>query len=99
MDKPAQHIIRNNLLAVLLAAVVLGLAEKFITPSAIFIFGFIYLGQALFNLILGFAHLGRGPQDVGAAPYFLSMLLVLIIGFGACSGIFLLGGGLGGNMH
>ena len=98
MDKPAQHIIRNNLLALLAAAVVLGLAEKFITPSAISIFGLIYLGQALFNLIRGLAQLGRGPQDVGAAPYFLSMLLVLIIGFGACSGIFILGGGFR-DMH
>ena len=91
-------IVRNNLLALLAAAVVLGLAAKFIDQSAAFIFGLAYLGQALFNLVLGFAHLGRGPQEVGAAPYFLSMLLVLIIGFGACSGIFMLGGGLG-NMH
>ena len=98
MDKPGQHIIRNNLLALLTTAVVLGLAEKFISPSAIFIFGFIYLGQALFNLLLGFAHLGRSPEDVGATPYFLSMLLVLIIGFGACSGIFMVGGGFR-NMH
>ncbi len=94
MDKPAQHIIRNNLLALLVTAVVLGLAAKFIDESAIFLFGLIYLGQALFNLILGFAHLGQGPQDVGAAPYFLSMLLVLIIGFGACSGIFMVAGHL-----
>ena len=50
------------------------------------------------NLLLGFTHLGRGPQDVGAAPFFLSMLLVLIIGFGACSGIFVVSGGLG-NTH
>ena len=98
MEKPAQHIIRNNLLAVLATAVVLGLAAKLIDQSAAFVFALVYLGQAVFNLILGFAHLGRGPQDVGAAPYFLSALLVLIIGFGACSGIFMLGGGLG-NMH
>ena len=98
MEKPAQHIIRNNLLAVLATAVVLGLAAKFVAGGAVFIFGLIYLGQVLFNLILGFTHIGRGPEDVGAAPYFLSALLVLIIGFGACSGIFMLGGGLG-NMH
>ena len=91
-------IVRNNLLALLAAAVVLGLAAKLIDQSAAFLFALIYLGQALFNLVLGFAHMGRGPQDVGATPYFLSMLLVLIIGFGACSGIFTLGGGLG-DMH
>ena len=100
MNKPAQHIIRNNLLALLATAVVLGLAAKLLGASSISLTLFIpmYLGQALFNMILGFVHLGRGPEDVGAAPYFLSMLLVLIIGFGACSGIFMLGGGLG-DMH
>ena len=98
MDKPAQHIIRNNLVALLAAAVVLGLAAKIISVSAIFLFGFLYLGQALLNLILGFMHLGSKPGEPGAAPYFLSMLLVLIIGFGACSGIFIFAGSLG-NMH
>ena len=88
MEKPAQHIIRNNLLALLATAVVLGLAAKFVDSTALFVFGFIYLGQALFNLIPGVAHLGRGPQGVGAAPYFLSMLLIPIISFGACSGLF-----------
>jgi multicomponent K+:H+ antiporter subunit F len=96
MEKPTfGSIIRNNLLVVLGSAVVLGLAAKFIDDSAIFLFGFLYLGQALFNLILGFVHLGRGPEDVGATPYFLSMFLVLIIGFGACSGIFIVAGSLG----
>jgi len=98
MEKPAQHIIRNNLLAVLATAVLLGLAAKFINEGAIFLFALVYLGLALFNLIMGFTHLGRGPEDVGAAPYFLSALLVLIIGFGACSGIFIGAGSLG-NMH
>ncbi|GAB2864566.1 hypothetical protein [Hymenobacter ruber] len=91
-------IVRNNLLAVLAAAVVFGLAAKLVNQAAAFIFALVYLGQALFNLILGFTHLGSKPGEPGAAPYFLSMLLVLIIGFGACSGIFALGGGLG-NMH
>ncbi|WP_210517751.1 hypothetical protein [Hymenobacter terricola] len=98
MTKPAQRIIRNNLLAVLATAVVLGLAAKLFNEGAIFLFAFIYLGQALLNMILGFMHLGRGPEDVGAAPYFLSMLLVLIVGFGACSGIFIVAGSLG-NMR
>ena len=93
-------IVRNNLLALLAAAIVLGLATKVLGASSGSLTLFIpfYLGQALLNLIKGFAHLGRGPEDVGAAPYFLSVLLVLIIGFGACSGIFMLGGGLG-DMH
>ena len=94
MTKPAQRIIRNNLLALLGTAVVLGRVAKFIDESSIFLFAAVYLGQALLNLLLGFVHLGRGPQDVGAAPYFLSMLLVLVIGFGACSGIFMVAGHL-----
>lgn len=98
MTKPAQLIIRNNLLAVVVAAVLLGLLTKVTDQASASIFVIVYLGQALFNLIMGLAHLGRGPQDVGAAPYFLSMLLVLIIGFGACSGMFILGGGFRG-MH
>lgn len=98
MSKPALLIIRNNLLAVLAAAVLLGLLAKVTGQGSAMLFVLVYLGQALFNLILGFAHLGRGPQDVGTAPYFLSTLLVLIIGFGACSGMFILGGGFD-NMH
>ena len=98
MEKPALHIIRNNLLAVLAAAVLLGVLAKVTELSSVVLFVLVYLGQALVNLVLGFVHLGRGPQDVGAAPYFLSMLLVLIIGFGACSGMFVLAGGFG-NMH
>ncbi|MDO7854217.1 hypothetical protein [Hymenobacter convexus] len=100
MKKPATFgsIVRNNLLVVLAAAVVLGLAEKFVSEGAIFLFGAFYLGQAFYNLIVAFTHLGRGPEDVGAAPYFASMLLVLIVGFGACSGIFIVAGSLG-NMH
>ena len=98
MEKPAQHIIRNNLLALLATAVVLGLAELFISEGPVFLFGILYLGQAAVNLIMGLAHLGRGPGEVGAAPYFLSMLLVLIVGFGACSGIFAVAG-LNAGMH
>lgn len=98
MNKPAIHIIRNNLLVVVVAAVLLGLLAEVTNQASASIFVIVYLGQALFNLIMGLAHLGRGPQDVGAAPYFLSMLLVLIIGFGACSGMFILGGGFRG-MH
>lgn len=98
MEKPEQHIIRNNLLIVLAAAVVLGLAAQLFNEGALVLFGFLYLGQALVNLALGFTHLGSKPGEPGAAPYFLSMLLVLIIGFGACSGIFIISGSLG-NMH
>ena len=99
MKKPTfGSIVRTNLLALLAAAVVLGLAAALIGGSSTFLFGCFYLGQALFNLVKAFAHLGKGPDDVGAAPYFLSMLLVLIIGFGACSGVLVFAGGFG-NPH
>lgn len=92
------RIVRNNLLLLLGAAAVLGLAVKWMDGAAAILFGLLYLGQALTNLILALVHLGRGPQEPGAAPYFLSMLLVLLIGFGACTGLFVLADG-GGSMH
>ncbi|MBJ6108110.1 hypothetical protein JAO73_03740 [Hymenobacter sp. BT523] len=99
MNKPTfGSIVRNNLLILLAAAVVLGAAANMGVDAGIFLFGFFYLGQALYNLILAFAHLGGGPEDVGAAPYFVSMLLVLIVGFGACSGILVVAG-INGGMH
>ncbi|MET4073910.1 hypothetical protein [Hymenobacter sp. UYCo722] len=87
MDKPAQHIIRNNLIAVLVAALVLGLAAKPTAGGSAFIFGIVYLGQVAVNLLLGLGSLFSRTSDGNAAPYFLSMLLVLIIGFGACAGM------------
>ncbi|GAB3573681.1 hypothetical protein [Hymenobacter daeguensis] len=99
MEKPTfGRIVRNNLLILLAAAALLGLAVKWMDGSAAILFGLFYLGQALVNLILALTHLGRGPQEIGAAPYFLSMLLVLLIGFGACTGLFVLADG-GSSMH
>ena len=89
------RIVRNNLLLLVAAAIVLGLATNFLQEAPIFFFGVFYLGQALVNLILALAHIGRGPDSVGSAPYLLSMLLVLIVGFGACSGLFMIAGSLG----
>lgn len=87
MENPNQHIVRNNLIGLLAAAVVLGLVAKFLNDGALIVFGVLYLGQALANLVLALAHIGKGPNGPGPAPYLLSMFLVLIIGFGACSGI------------
>ena len=92
------RIVRNNLLTLLAATVALGVVAQFFGEGALMLFGLFYLGQALVNLILAFTRLGSKPGEVGAAPYFLSMLLVLIIGFGACSGLFVITGNLG-NMR
>ena len=88
MEKnPASHIVRNNLLAVLSAAVVLGLAGRFVSDSATVIFGVLYLGLVGVNFLLGLYQLVSKNPEARAAPYFLSMLLVLIIGFGTCAGM------------
>ena len=87
MEKPAQHIIRNNLVGLLLAAVGLGLLGKFVSQGAIVLFGALFLGQVAVNLLLGLNSLFSRTSDGNAAAYFLSMLLVLIIGFGACAGM------------
>jgi multicomponent K+:H+ antiporter subunit F len=81
-DQPTNstHILRNNLLGVLAAALLLGSLARSTQGNSTLIFAGIYGVQVLVNLILGFTHLGRQP-----APYFLSALLVLLIGFGTCS--------------
>ena len=99
MEQPAQPIVRTNLIILLVSAVVLGLMAKFLTPGALIFFALLYLGQALVNLILALAHLGNGPNKTGPAPYLLSMILVLIIGFGACSGIGMTMGNFFQGMH
>ncbi|GGF21463.1 hypothetical protein [Hymenobacter cavernae] len=77
---PNNHILRNNLLGVLIGAVLAGSLAHVTEGGIAFVFALAYGLQVLVNLILGFAHLKKG-----AAPYFLSALLVLLIGFGACS--------------
>lgn len=96
METRPNHVLRNNLLGLLLAAVVLGVLAPITDSGSIMLFAFGYLLQAGVNLLIGVAYLFK-PSTVGqsAAPYFLSALLVLIIGFGACSGMFMLGASLG----
>ncbi|MBC6609350.1 hypothetical protein H8B15_00335 [Hymenobacter sp. BT507] len=83
------HILRNNLLALLVAAVLAALATGLLRDSIVFmaLFAFVYIVQALINITLGVWHL-FWPVEGSAAPYFLSALLVLLIGFGACAGMF-----------
>jgi len=87
MDKPQNHIIRNNLIGLLGSAVLLGLLGKFVSPGAIMLFGALFLGQVAVNVLLGLAGLFSRTGDGKAAPYFLSALSVLIIGFGSCAGM------------
>ncbi|WP_426491706.1 hypothetical protein [Hymenobacter sp. 102] len=87
-DRPATpRILRNNVLAILGVALVLGLLAPYTDGASIIVFGVVYLGLALVNIVLGFVHLKRG-----AAAYFLSALLVFLIGFGSCAAMFMLGG-------
>jgi len=77
---PTNHILRNNLLGVLIGAVVAGSLAHATEGGIAILFAFAYGLQVIVNLVLGFTHLKQG-----AAPYFLSAVLVLLIGFGACS--------------
>lgn len=83
---PSSRILRNNLLAVLGAAVLLGLLAKPTDGTTVVLFVVVYLGLALVNIVLGIVHFRRGP-----AAYFLSALLVFLIGFGSCAAMFMLG--------
>ncbi|KAA9327557.1 hypothetical protein F0P96_16380 [Hymenobacter busanensis] len=91
--------LRNNLLILLGSAVLLGALAKMTDNGSTVLFALGYSIQALVNLLLGTVAL-VAPKRIGrsAAPYFLSALLILIIGFGACAAMFSVGGGLG-NMH
>ncbi|MET4105168.1 hypothetical protein [Hymenobacter sp. UYP22] len=83
---PTSRVLRNNLLAVLGAAVVLGLLSRLTNGSSVILFVIVYLGIAVVNIILGFVHWERGP-----AAYFLSALLVFLVGFGSCGAMLMLG--------
>jgi len=73
-------VLRTNLLIVLVGALLAGLLNPMTEGFSVIGFAVIYLIQMLVNGIMGFARLGRGP-----APYFLSALLVLLIGFGSAA--------------
>lgn len=75
-------VLRTNLLIVVLGAIVAGLLCQINADYSLIAFAAVYLGQVLINLIVGFAKLGKNP-----AGYFLSALLVLIIGFSSCTGL------------
>ncbi|PJJ60835.1 hypothetical protein [Hymenobacter chitinivorans] len=81
----SDHILRNNLLGVLAGAVVLGALTKVTDGGAALLFALGYGLQVVVNMILGAVRLVKDEPGRSAAPYFLSALLVLIIGFGACS--------------
>ena len=82
MSEPTSnnHTLRNNLLGVLIGTVLAGSLAHATEGEIAVVFALAYGLQVLVNLILGFTHLKKG-----AAPYFLSALLVLLIGFSACS--------------
>jgi hypothetical protein len=86
MEKSSQRILRNNLLVVLAAALVLGALAGLTDSSSITLFAALCGAQVVVNLLLGLAYIGKkATTGRSPAPYFLSALLVLIIGFGICS--------------
>ena len=83
-ESPVQtdHILRNNLLGVLVAAVVLGAFAPLTEGSIAIVFAMVYGVQVLFNLLLGAGRLINPQPGRSAAPYFLSALLVLLTSLG-----------------
>jgi hypothetical protein len=87
-------ILRINLLVIVLSAILVGLLCQISADVSLFAFAIFYLGQVLVNIVIGFTKLSKGP-----AGYFLSALLVLIIGFGSCTGMLVYWGTNGGPPH
>jgi len=83
---PTNHILRNNLLLLVLGAVLAGSLVRATGGATVIVFVLGYLLQAVVNLLLGYKHRGRN-----SGPYLLSALLVMLIGFGACSAMFFVG--------
>ena len=86
MEKPAQHIIRNNLLALLTAAVVLSLAGRFVSNSAVLLFGLLFVGQVAVNFLLGVSYWFNQASKISAAPYFLRCFWCLLSALGLAPG-------------
>jgi hypothetical protein len=79
-----RQIIKWNLLGLLAGAVVFGALGLLSDGASLLFFGFQIGLQALANAALGLVH-SFGPSDGKAAGYWLSTLLVLLIGPGFCS--------------
>ncbi|UOQ71316.1 hypothetical protein [Hymenobacter cellulosilyticus] len=84
-SKPNQHVLRNNLLGIVAGAVVLGAFAKATDGGIMLVFSYFYLLQVVINLGIGLVQFFFPSPGRSAAPYFLSALLVLLIGFGACT--------------
>ncbi|OUJ72904.1 hypothetical protein [Hymenobacter crusticola] len=80
---PSNHILRNNLLGLLVGAVLAGSLVRATGGTTVIVFVLCYLLQVLVNLALGYKYRGQN-----SGPYLLSALLVMLIGFGACSAMF-----------
>ncbi|GAB3835428.1 hypothetical protein [Hymenobacter jeollabukensis] len=78
-----RRVVRTNLLIVLAGAVAFGMLAKLNDGSVFVFFGVLIVLQALVNAVLGLVH-SFGKSQGTAAGYWLSALLVLIIGPGSC---------------
>jgi len=91
-EQPAfGKILLLNLGVVVGSAVIAGLCSQLSVGVLLFVFALVYLGQVLLNVFIAFFRLGKG-----SSAYFLSALLVLLIGFGSCTGLFAYLNGNGG---
>jgi hypothetical protein len=87
MSSPTTTVIRNNLIVLLIAGVLAASLAPFTDGATAFMFGVGFLAQAAGNVLAGVIQGIRGRPALG---YILSAVLVVMIGFGACSGMFAL---------
>lgn len=85
LSDDARRLVRWNLLILLAGAGLAGLLNGLESGAGLGLFALQIAGQALFNLLLALAHSFGGHGASGTAGgYWLSLLLVLLIGPGTC---------------
>lgn len=78
------EIVRNNLIGLLIVGVLAASLAHATGGGSSILFGVWFLAQAAINLLLAVVQAVQGRPALG---YFLSAVLVLLIGFGACAGM------------
>lgn len=93
---PTNKVLRNNLVGLLIAGVAAASLASVTEGTTVIFFGIGFLVQAGINGLIGLVNAIQGKP---AAGYLLSCVLVLLIGFGACTGMLALNLVKLGSMH
>ncbi len=78
------RVVRNNLVGLLIAGVLAASLAPFTDGNTVVLFGIGFLIQAGINVLVAVI---QGLQGKAVLGYVLSAVLVVMIGFGACSGM------------